>query len=82
MRRAEEFRSAIAATPISTGAGPIHVTCSFGVAENFSDWTPEELINKADEAMYCAKRAGRNRVHASPPLNDLTNATTESSAHA
>jgi diguanylate cyclase (GGDEF)-like protein len=82
IRRGEEFRAAIAGKPIPTSAGPLHVTCSFGVAENFPNATPEELINKADEAMYCAKRAGRNRVQADLLANDGIKATTESSARA
>jgi diguanylate cyclase (GGDEF)-like protein len=42
---------------------PITVTVSIGVA-NFPDDAPtkEDLINKADEAMYTAKRAGKNRT--------------------
>ena len=82
IRRAEEFRAAIAGSPIPTSAGPMQVTCSFGVAENFPNATPEELINKADEAMYCAKRAGRNRVHAGAPPIGAAAEVTESSAHA
>lgn len=40
------------------------VTCSFGVAHFCSDDTLEQLISRADNAMYTAKRAGRNRVAA------------------
>jgi diguanylate cyclase (GGDEF)-like protein len=67
LKRAEDFRCAIAGTPILTGSGPVEVTCSFGVAEDCGNSSAEELINKADEALYCAKRAGRNCVHAGPP---------------
>jgi diguanylate cyclase (GGDEF)-like protein len=67
LHRAEEFRRAIADTTIISGAGPLQVTCSFGVAENVSEDSAEELINNADEALYCAKRAGRNCVRASVP---------------
>jgi diguanylate cyclase (GGDEF)-like protein len=66
LRRAEEFRRAIADTPLSTNAGPIQVTCSFGVAAGSNDISSEQLIKKADDALYCAKRYGRNRVHAGP----------------
>jgi diguanylate cyclase (GGDEF)-like protein len=38
------------------------VTCSFGVVQFFPDDTAETLIKRADEAMYAAKQAGRNRV--------------------
>jgi len=61
-RRAEDFRRAIAENPISTAAGNLNVTCSIGVASDHGDLPAEELIRLADEALYRAKRAGRNRV--------------------
>jgi len=67
LKRAEEFRIAIANTPVLTVSGPLHVTCSFGVAIYFNNTPVEELIHRADEALYAAKRSGRNRVHTSPP---------------
>jgi diguanylate cyclase (GGDEF)-like protein len=40
------------------------VTASFGIASLPEDVMPstEELIRAADEALYAAKRAGKNRV--------------------
>lgn len=38
------------------------VTCSFGVAQFYPDDTAESFIKRADDAMYMAKQAGRNRV--------------------
>lgn len=40
------------------------MTASFGIASLPEDVTPstEELIRAADEAVYAAKRAGKNRV--------------------
>lgn len=38
------------------------VTCSFGVAQFYPDDTPDSIIKRADDAMYSAKQAGRNRV--------------------
>lgn len=37
-------------------------TCSFGVAEFHPDERPEDVIKRADEALYRAKNGGRNRV--------------------
>jgi diguanylate cyclase (GGDEF)-like protein len=68
VHRAEEFRKAIAETPVPTNAGPLAVTCSIGVAASEVGMTAEELIHQADDAMYSAKRAGRNRVFASTPM--------------
>ncbi|MGH7356271.1 MAG: diguanylate cyclase [Candidatus Rokuibacteriota bacterium] len=41
----------------------VSVTVSIGVAEaERGQWTPEEVLAGADEALYRAKRAGRNRI--------------------
>ncbi|MDX1392207.1 MAG: diguanylate cyclase [Rheinheimera sp.] len=41
-----------------------YVTVSIGVAlATAADSTAETAVRLADEAMYQAKRAGRNRVH-------------------
>ena len=37
-------------------------TCSFGVTGVREDETPEALIQRADVALYLAKKSGRNRV--------------------
>jgi diguanylate cyclase (GGDEF)-like protein/PAS domain S-box-containing protein len=61
--RAEQLRSAMAATRISHGASQITVTTSFGVATYPSHGrTTGELIAAADSALYSAKADGRNRV--------------------
>lgn len=44
-------------------APEIRLTCSFGVAAYGEDsYATQELIAKADKALYCAKAQGRNRV--------------------
>ena len=61
---AERLRGAIADRPIECHAGQIPVTTSFGVASTneIRSATQEILVRAADEALYRAKRAGRNRV--------------------
>jgi two-component system cell cycle response regulator len=63
---AERIRSRIEQTPIRlTDGRSIQVTMSFGVALFESHFqTREDFINLADERLYSAKRAGRNRIHA------------------
>ncbi|MFN7972343.1 MAG: diguanylate cyclase [Acidobacteriota bacterium] len=61
---AEKVRAAIAALEWPGDAGPVRVTASIGVSV-YAGWegaAPEAIIQQADEALYVAKRAGRNRV--------------------
>ncbi|QLA18710.1 sensor domain-containing diguanylate cyclase [Desulfolutivibrio sulfoxidireducens] len=62
-RIAERLRRAVSAMELDTGAAPLSVTISLGVAQ----WTGpgedlEALLKRADEAMYRAKEAGRDRA--------------------
>jgi two-component system cell cycle response regulator len=61
---AERLRTAVSSTPILTSRGEIHVTTSVGVATVPSHFVCaiERLIRCADEALYAAKKSGRNRV--------------------
>ena len=63
---AERLRSDVEKVPFRTRSGTISVTVSIGIAEwqGGSD-TAEALVKRADQALYSAKRAGRNRVVAS-----------------
>jgi diguanylate cyclase (GGDEF)-like protein len=62
---AEALRSHLAAQQMPREGEPLALSASFGVAE----WKgpgeePSRLLMRADEALYRAKRAGRNRVQA------------------
>jgi two-component system cell cycle response regulator len=61
---AQRAIAAVGATPVVTGTGAsLTVTASAGVAEYPSDAkTITELFSAADNALYAAKSAGRNRV--------------------
>lgn len=56
------IRECFASTPVLVGAHPIAMTCSVGVAAGGRGTAANELIERADRALYVAKRAGRNRV--------------------
>jgi diguanylate cyclase (GGDEF)-like protein/PAS domain S-box-containing protein len=66
---AERLREAIAAMPVpSPPAGTLRVTASLGVAATGSGSADiDALVEAADQAMYRAKREGRNRVRRSWP---------------
>ncbi|MFB0934282.1 MAG: diguanylate cyclase [Propionivibrio sp.] len=63
---AERIRGAVQDASVSSGESILRVSVSIGVAQ-WSGETPEQLIARADDAMYAAKSAGRNQVCASPP---------------
>lgn len=64
---AERLRQAIEAAPLGEAAGQeIRCTVSIGLAvRSDSDESVAPLLVRADQALYAAKRAGRNRVAAS-----------------
>jgi len=49
-------------TPFAVAGQTIRVTASFGIAYDEQPEEHEELVRKADAAMYLAKQRGRNRV--------------------
>jgi diguanylate cyclase (GGDEF)-like protein len=60
---AERIRECVGSHAFSTELGPIKVTVSLGVATFPSDANEkQELIDLADQALYQAKRQGRNRT--------------------
>jgi diguanylate cyclase (GGDEF)-like protein len=58
-RLAERLRTLVERHDFGTGW---RLTASFGVAERFARESAAELVRRADEAMYAAKRDGRNTV--------------------
>jgi GGDEF domain-containing protein len=60
----ERIRTGVAEFRVKTDAEPASVTLSIGIAETIhspQDESVENIIHRADEAMYAAKKAGRNR---------------------
>ena len=67
---AERLRAAIAASefPVGEGGEPARITVSIGIAT----WTAmaenmDDLVARADAALYAAKRAGKDRVEVCRP---------------
>jgi diguanylate cyclase (GGDEF)-like protein len=56
----ERMRAAVAALRFQTS--PVEVTASFGIATWIPGESPQELIARADRALYEAKSAGRDRT--------------------
>jgi diguanylate cyclase (GGDEF)-like protein len=73
---AEQLRQAVESLGVEAGDGPLEVTASFGVAAlDRSMREIEDMLRKADAALYEAKRAGRNRcsiADADPEPRDTT----------
>lgn len=60
----ERIRSGVADSRPSDGSwvDDLRMTASIGLA-TFSGTTADDLMERADQALYIAKRAGKNRVH-------------------
>ena len=59
----ERLRETLEARPVMLAGGKsLPVTASFGIAEMMAGIPVEEVIARADAALYSAKRLGRNRV--------------------
>ena len=69
--RLNELKDGLAAMEIDIGTQqPIHVSASFGLALLDPDLPVETSIDRADQAMYAAKAAGRNCVKVWEPSQD------------
>jgi len=63
LRKAETIRARIEAEPFAQGLERVRLTVSIGIAHFPRDGrTPEDIIARADAALYAAKEGGRNRV--------------------
>jgi diguanylate cyclase (GGDEF)-like protein len=63
---AERICRIIAATPLDAPHGPIRITVSLGVADlRAQEKSAYSLLSRVDEALYRAKREGRNQVSCS-----------------
>ena len=57
---------AAVAEPFDVGGHLVQVTCSIGIAVAAPGETADNVLRRADEALYDAKRAGRNRSATAP----------------
>jgi len=68
---AERLRSQLAAERVELSGGhALEITASFGAAAKGSLARPEELVAAADQALYEAKRTGKNRVAPKLPATE------------
>jgi len=63
LERVEQMRLAVAQVPAGEAGSGVVVSASFGVASAASSgYELRQLMTDADDALYRAKREGRNRV--------------------
>lgn len=62
VRVAEHLRESVSGSPLSIDGRLLPVSLSLGVAELLPGETPEQLLERADAALYASKSAGRDRV--------------------
>jgi two-component system, cell cycle response regulator len=79
---AERSRQRLAALRVPVGARNLHITGSFGAAQCRAETRDSEgIVDLADQALLCAKRAGRDRVVSYASLADASQQSPESLGH-
>jgi diguanylate cyclase (GGDEF)-like protein len=63
---AERLRSSLASADVVLGGRSARITASAGLAFFRPEDESDDILHRADEALYRAKAAGRNRVEVSP----------------
>ena len=62
VQQAERLRACVSQSPIATPEAPLQVTLSLGAACAAPGMNQMDLLRAADEALYRAKRNGRDRI--------------------
>jgi diguanylate cyclase (GGDEF)-like protein len=66
---ADRMRAALSEAPLRLSGGVrISLTASFGIAELAPGQSGQQLVSRADAALYAAKAAGKNRVNIAEPI--------------
>ena len=66
---AEQIRRAVEDAELRHEDRPLRTTVSIGVATMLAeDANPQQVVERADKALYAAKRGGRNRVSVAPAV--------------
>ena len=64
----EQLRADVERLAMDWEGQPLRLTVSVGVATRLHDEPPAHTIDRADKALYAAKRGGRNCVHVAPAV--------------
>ncbi len=72
----ERIRQRIVNNPVHDAAFSVSVSMSFGIAELRIDDDTKSLVARADEALYAAKKAGRNCVRSESDIDALRHSVT------
>jgi len=64
----EQLRADVERLALDWEGQPLRLTVSVGVATRLHDERPAHTIDRADKALYAAKRGGRNCVHVAPAV--------------